>query len=180
MRPALLAEGRRRQSAAAAAAKDKNSGVPSKHDTRALLARYCELSPRTFDKALAVIQAAQNNPDQFAGAVEQLDRTGNVDRAFHAVIFAELGRDRGQAPIFKEIAIGRRRLGSYSARELGWLIGFFGELSKHFDRRATGYAHEVFSESAVRRVVGRAERFGRLPPKRVCQKHTMQRRSRHA
>ena len=61
--------------------------------------------------------------------MEQLDRTGNVDRAFHAVIYAELGRDRSQALIFKEIAIGRRRLGSYSARELGWLIVFFGELT---------------------------------------------------
>ena len=65
--------------------------MPSKHDTRALLARYCGLSPVTFDKALAVIQAAQNDPDRFAGVVEQLDRTGNVDRAFHAVIYAEHG-----------------------------------------------------------------------------------------
>ena len=129
----------------------------------------------TFDKALAVIQAAQNDPDRFAGVVEQLDRTGNVDRAFHVVIYAETGRDLSQAQIFKEVAIGRRRLGSYSAGELGWLIVFFGELSKHFDRRATGYAHDVFSESAVRRAVGRADRFGRLPTKPVAKSNRKRR-----
>lgn len=153
MRPALLAEGRRRQGIVGA--EGKNSAP--KHDTRAILARHCGLAPRTFDKALAVIEAAQNDPERYAGVIEQLDRTGNVDRAYSAVVFALDRRDRSQAPLFRETIIGKRRLGDLTARELAWLIGFFLELGKHFDRRTSGYACDVFTEAQVRRAIKRAQ-----------------------
>ena len=81
-------------------------------------------------------------------------------------MFAEMRRDRIQAPpIFSETKIGARRLGYFTARELGWLIGFFAELGKHFDPAAGGYACDVFTEAQVRRAVRRAEGPGKLPPK---------------
>ena len=33
-----------------------------------------------------------------------------------------------------------RRVGDFTARELGWCIGFFGELRKNFDPAAAGHA----------------------------------------
>lgn len=38
-------------------------------------------SPKTYTKARAVVQAAKDDPD-FADVVEQMDRTGNVSRAY--------------------------------------------------------------------------------------------------
>ena len=47
------------------------------------------MSGRTYEKAKAVVMAAQANPDTFGHLAEQMDRTGKVDRAFK-----ELGRQK--------------------------------------------------------------------------------------
>jgi hypothetical protein len=169
MRPALLAEGKRRQGLAGS--KDRDRALP-KHSTREALARYCGLSGRTFDKALAVIEAAQNNPERYAGVIKQMDATGNVDRAYSAVAFAEGRRDMTQDEIFVTTRIGKKRLGNFTASEVRWLIGFFGELGEHLDRCATGYAYDLFTVAQVRRALARAKGFAKLPPKQFAKSKT--------
>lgn len=165
LRPALLAEGRRRQ--VLGGAKDRDPATPS-HSTRDLLARSCGLSPRTFDKALAVVEAAQNDPAKYTGVIEQMDRTGNVDRAYTALAYLEGCRDLRQPAIFSEVLIGKRRLGNFTARELAWCIGFFAELRRYLDPAARGYASDVLTEAQVRRAIRRAGGGGKLRPKAIA------------
>lgn len=53
-----------------------------KGDTRDIVAKRFGTSGRTLEKAKAVVQAAEENPEKYQTFVELMDRTGNVQAAF--------------------------------------------------------------------------------------------------
>jgi len=55
---------------------------PVRGKTRDRVARYCGMSGRTLDKAVAVVEAAEADPDRFGRLVDDMDRTGRVDGVF--------------------------------------------------------------------------------------------------
>jgi hypothetical protein len=61
--------------------------------TRDTVAGYVNMSPRNFAKAKAVVDAAAADPE-LAPVVAEMDRTGNVDRAYKAV---QAKKSSGQA-----------------------------------------------------------------------------------
>jgi N6-adenosine-specific RNA methylase IME4 len=61
---------------------------------RDVAARAVGMSPRTYEKALAVVEAGRSSPEQFAPLVELMDRTGNVDPAWRKLRRERL-RERG-------------------------------------------------------------------------------------
>lgn len=67
--------------------KKLGGNLPPSIDTRARsktrdkVAAYVGKSGRTLDKAAAVVEAAENNPERFADLVEEMDKTGKVDKA---------------------------------------------------------------------------------------------------
>jgi hypothetical protein len=50
--------------------------------TRDVAAAAAGMSPRTYTKAKAVIEAAEREPEKYREIAEEMDRTGNVDRAY--------------------------------------------------------------------------------------------------
>lgn len=58
-------------------------------ETRNVVGAVVGLSGRSFEKAEAVVDAARENPTQFAAAAEGMDRTGKIDRAYRAVADAK-------------------------------------------------------------------------------------------
>jgi N6-adenosine-specific RNA methylase IME4 len=56
-------------------------GAPS-HDTRDNIARYLGVGRTTIEKAEAVIEAAEQEPEEFGHLVEQMDRSGKVAGAY--------------------------------------------------------------------------------------------------
>jgi N6-adenosine-specific RNA methylase IME4 len=54
----------------------------SRGETRTRVAGYVGRSWRTLEKAEAVVEAAEDDPAQFGPLVEEMDRTGKVDRAY--------------------------------------------------------------------------------------------------
>ncbi len=52
------------------------------------------VSGKTYQKAAAVVQAAEEDPDTFAPLVERMDRTGKVDGAYKEVIREQKRRER--------------------------------------------------------------------------------------
>jgi ParB-like chromosome segregation protein Spo0J len=51
-------------------------------DTRDNIARYLGVGRTTIEKAEAVVEAAENEPEEFGHLVEQMDRSGKVAGAF--------------------------------------------------------------------------------------------------
>lgn len=81
------AEERRREHGGTAPGRPANTGgkLPpvSNGKTRDKVASAVGgMSGRTYEKAKAVVEAAEENPERFAPLVEQMDRTGKVDPAF--------------------------------------------------------------------------------------------------
>jgi hypothetical protein len=52
------------------------------------------MSGKTFEKAKAVVEAAEENPDAFAPVVAEMDRTGKVDPAYKKVVWSSPAIDR--------------------------------------------------------------------------------------
>lgn len=55
---------------------------PAERTTRARTAKPTGYSATTLDKARAVVEAAEQEPEKFAPVVEEMDRSGRVDPAF--------------------------------------------------------------------------------------------------
>lgn len=72
-------EARLRQGARTDLIADAESG---QGDTRDRIARYLGVGRTTIDRAEAVVDAAEENPEEYAGLVEQMDRSGRVASAF--------------------------------------------------------------------------------------------------
>jgi hypothetical protein len=160
LRPALQAEGRKRQAhGATAPGRRKQSGGAARHSTLDLLSAYVGVSGKTLLKAIEVVEAAERDPDRYANVVRRMDETGNVEAAYSAVSFADTARILTQPKIFITTKIGRVSLGKYTARELRWLTVFFSALDACMSAsRADACAGELFSVAEIKRAVGRADR----------------------
>ncbi len=55
---------------------------PSKGQTRDKVAEAVGMSGRTYEKAKAVVEAAEEDPESFGPIQEEMDQTGNVDGAY--------------------------------------------------------------------------------------------------
>ena len=64
-----------------------------KGDTRDRVAGFVGVSAKTLEKAAAVVEAAEADPAVFNHVLEEMDRTGKVDRAFKQVVLKQT-RDR--------------------------------------------------------------------------------------
>jgi N6-adenosine-specific RNA methylase IME4 len=63
-----------------------NSGnFPELGQSRDKIAARLGISGRTYEKARAVVEAADQNPEKFAAVKAQMDATGKVDRAFKQI-----------------------------------------------------------------------------------------------
>ena len=56
--------------------------VPSSGDARDKIARYLGVGRTTIERAEAVVDAAEDNPEEFGHLVEQMDRSGKVAGAY--------------------------------------------------------------------------------------------------
>ena len=59
--------------------------VKGGHRTRTRVAKAVGMRDRTYEKAKAVVQAAREDPKRFGPLVEEMDKTGKVDRAYSKV-----------------------------------------------------------------------------------------------
>lgn len=86
--PLLRAEGARRRAHGLTGPGKKKNGAPenSRFNVRDLLARCCGLSAHTLQKAVAVVEAAERDPAQFAYVAKRMDETGNVAAAYRAML----------------------------------------------------------------------------------------------
>jgi hypothetical protein len=95
--PLMRERARERQAAAGPASgkgKKKPSGSgklpgPLKGDARDHVARYCGTSGKTYEKARAVVAAADREPERFGVLVEEMDRTGRVSGVHKKLVVAE-------------------------------------------------------------------------------------------
>jgi hypothetical protein len=58
---------------------------PLKGETRDRVAGQLDMSGKTYEKAKAVVEAAERDPEKFGPVVEEMDRSGKVDPAFKKV-----------------------------------------------------------------------------------------------
>ena len=63
-----------------------------KRKTRDIVGGLFGISGRSFDKLRAVTDAAKADPERFGDLVKEMDRTGNIDRAYRNMLFR---RDEG-------------------------------------------------------------------------------------
>lgn len=62
--------------------------------TRDRVAAYVGMSGRTLQKAEAVVDAAEGEPERFGGLAEEMDRTGKVEPSYRALRVAARGGQR--------------------------------------------------------------------------------------
>jgi hypothetical protein len=67
---------------------------PPEPKTRDAVGAAVGMSGKTYDKAKAVVQAADEDPEQFGSLVERMNTTGKVDRAYKAVKQVQKARER--------------------------------------------------------------------------------------
>ena len=67
-------------------------------DARDKIARYLGVGRTTIDKAEAVIEAAEESPDDYGYLVEQMDRSGKVAGAFRRLTVLRQAKDLEAAP----------------------------------------------------------------------------------
>lgn len=95
------AEARKADGQAAGGRARQTSSVESYHQaqqpkTRDVAAAAAGTSGRTYQKAKAVVEAAQADPDRFAPLAEQMDNTGNVERAYKALRQVQKAEERAE------------------------------------------------------------------------------------
>jgi hypothetical protein len=78
--PLLREEGRRRQQMAGGSSPQKSTAAP--HRTRTIIEQHCGMSWRTLQKAIAVVRAAEDDPDRFGTIARNMDISNNIERAF--------------------------------------------------------------------------------------------------
>lgn len=79
------AKQRQREHGGTAPGRNKNTGgklPPVKAKTRDKVAKAVGFSGRTYEKAKAVVKAAEAEPEKFGPLAKTMDQTGNVDKAF--------------------------------------------------------------------------------------------------
>jgi hypothetical protein len=63
-------------------------------NTRDQVGRVLDMSGTTYQKARAVVEAAESDPRRYGDLVEEMDSTGQVNRAFQAVEQRRLAKQR--------------------------------------------------------------------------------------
>ncbi|MGA3028242.1 MAG: MT-A70 family methyltransferase [Bryobacteraceae bacterium] len=67
-------------------------------EARDRIARYLGVGRTTIDRAEAVIEAAEEEPDEYGHLVEQMDRTGKVAGAYRRLAVLKQARELGASP----------------------------------------------------------------------------------
>src|SRR3984885_13156508 len=67
-------------------------------DTRDHIARYLGVGRTTIERAEAVLEAAEQEPEEYGHLVEQMDRSGKVAGAFRRLTVLRQARELEQAP----------------------------------------------------------------------------------
>lgn len=93
----------------------------SKH-TSTVAAAACGVDRRTYEKAKAVAQAAEESPTKFGHLAEQMDRTGKVNKAYSELRKATKKAEREKAKKKIEAATGVKADERCSAGDV-WLLG---------------------------------------------------------
>lgn len=73
-----------------------------KGDTRDKVARYTGISGKTLEKAEAVVEAAEKEPEKYTGLVEEMDRTGKVDPCYRKMRKQQMQESLGDPPPLPE------------------------------------------------------------------------------
>lgn len=104
-------EAARQRQASAGPVKGKGAKVtgcgklpePVAGKTRDKVARYCGMSGRTMEKAKAVVEAAEADPERFGKLAQDMDRTGRVDGVFRRLkVFEQADRIAQEPPPLPE------------------------------------------------------------------------------
>jgi ParB-like chromosome segregation protein Spo0J len=73
---------------------------PVKGETREKVAKLVGMKPTTLGKAKKVVEAAECEPEKYQSVCDEMDETGNVDRAHKAVTNkSKLGTTKEKAPV---------------------------------------------------------------------------------
>lgn len=90
--------------------------------TSSVAAAACGVDRRTYEKAKAVTQAAADSPKKFGHLVEQMDRTGKVNKAYSELRKAEKKAEREQARKRVEATTGIKADERCSLGDV-WILG---------------------------------------------------------
>lgn len=90
--------------------------------TSAVAAAACGVDRRTYEKAKAVAQAAADAPKKFGHLVEQMDRTGKVNKAYSELRKAEKKAEREKAKKKVEATTGIKADERCSLGDV-WILG---------------------------------------------------------
>ena len=85
------------EKAAAASRKLSGRSAPNGGEARDKIGALAGVSGRQVEKIAQVMKAAEANPTKFAQIVEEMDRTGRVDRAYKAVVTAAPAKPKPKA-----------------------------------------------------------------------------------
>lgn len=90
--------------------------------TSSVAAAACGVDRRTYEKAKAVTQAAAESPKKFGPLVEQMDRTGKVNKAYSELRKAEKKAEREKAKKKVEATTGIKAEERCSLGDV-WILG---------------------------------------------------------
>ena len=109
--------------------------------TSSAAAAACGVDRRTYEKAKAVTQAAAESPKKFGPLVEQMDRSGKVNKAYSELRKAKKKADREKAKRRVEATTGVKADERCSVGDV-WILGdhvlYCGDTSKDQFRKLIG------------------------------------------
>ena len=113
--------GKNRHSSGGSSPKAKQPRDESKR-TSSVAAAACGVDRRTYEKAKAVTQAAADAPKKFGHLVEQMDRSGKVNKAYSELRKAKTKADREKAKRRIEATTGLKADERCSVGDV-WILG---------------------------------------------------------
>ncbi len=111
------AEAKKRQKAGGQAGGKGSGNLPetSKGQTRDKVAKAVGYSGRTYDKVKEVVAAGEQQPEEFAEVVAEMDRTGRVDPAFQKVRAKKAANKQAKVAATKQAKEATRQKGTKTA-----------------------------------------------------------------
>src|SRR5436190_4446131 len=73
--------------------------VPSPGDARDKIARYLGVGRTTIERAEAVVEAAEADPEEYGHLVEQMDRSGKVAAAYRRLVVQKRAKDLDESAL---------------------------------------------------------------------------------
>jgi ParB family chromosome partitioning protein len=120
--------------------------LEDKGQTRDKVAAFVGMGSRTYEKAKAVVKAAEDDPERHGHLVEQMDQTGKVDPAYRQLTKQETAEGPPSAPNKKSAGPSLGKV----ARELFLFAGDARRLSKvRVAERDPAAAAELFRQIRV-------------------------------